>query len=74
MEKNQQGKVFIRFADNGKGMNTEEKENVFVPFFTTKRNGTGIGLTLSRHIVHNHKGKMDVKSEPGKGTEFIITI
>ena len=69
-----EGKLVIRFIDNGKGMNKDEKENLFIPFYTTKKTGTGIGLSLSRQIIYNHKGEINVKSLPGQGTEFLITI
>ncbi len=64
----------LRVADNGAGMTPEVKENLFVPFFTTKKNGSGIGLSLSRHIIFNHKGKMEVRSREGAGSEFIISL
>lgn len=64
----------IRVADNGTGIPSEERDNLFVPFYTTKKKGSGIGLSLSRHIIHNHKGKMEVKSREGAGSEFIIYL
>ena len=74
IEKTPADKILIRFSDNGKGMNPEEKENLFVPFYTTKKQGSGIGLSLSRQIIHNHNGEIDVKSSPGEGTEFVIIL
>ena len=67
---------FIRIAirDNGPGIPLEIRDKIFVPFFTTKKTGTGIGLPLAQKIVHAHGGVMDLKSEPGKGTLFIIKI
>jgi signal transduction histidine kinase len=50
------------------------RENLFVPFYTTRRNGSGIGLSLSRHIIHNHKGRIEVKTREGAGSEFIIYL
>lgn len=59
-------------ADNGVGINPEELEKIFIPFYTTKKEGSGIGLSLSRQILRLHKGSIHVKSELGKGTEFIL--
>jgi signal transduction histidine kinase len=64
--------IFIR--DNGKGMTPDARENLFVPFFSTKPHGCGLGLTSAQNIVIGHKGKIDVKSEVGKGTELIISL
>jgi signal transduction histidine kinase len=65
-------RLIVTFSDNGKGMTNEEKDQVFIPYFTTKKKGTGIGMTISRQIIHNHQGNMEVYSEPGKGTEIRI--
>jgi len=64
----------IRVADNGAGIPPGVRDNLFLPFYTTKKKGSGIGLSLSRHIIHNHKGKMEVKSKEGAGSEFIIYL
>jgi len=64
----------IRVTDNGAGIPPEVRDNLFVPFYTTKKNGSGIGLSLSRTIIHNHKGKMEVRSREGVGSEFIIYL
>jgi signal transduction histidine kinase len=50
------------------------QDRIFVPFFTTKKTGTGIGLPIAQKIVHAHGGVLDMESEVGKGTEFIIKI
>ncbi len=73
-EHNITGKNIIRVIDNGQGMNKELIERIFIPFFTTRENGSGIGLSLSRQIINMHKGSIAVKSSPGKGTTMIITI
>ena len=67
---------FIRISirDNGPGIPPEIQDKIFVPFFTTKKTGTGIGLSMAQKIVHAHGGVMDLKSEPGKGTDFVIKI
>lgn len=67
---------FIRIAirDDGPGIPPEVQDRIFVPFFTTKKKGTGLGLPLAQKIVHAHSGILDLKSEPGQGTEFTIKI
>jgi two-component system, NtrC family, nitrogen regulation sensor histidine kinase NtrY len=62
----------IEFSDNGSGIEKEVLENIFVPFFTTKKNGSGIGLSLSRQIMRLHKGSISVVSKVGEGTTFIL--
>jgi len=68
--------IKIIIKDNGKGMPPEVKEHIFDPFFTTKEvgKGTGLGLSISYGIIEKHNGNIDVISEPGKGTEFIISL
>ena len=66
--------VRIHIRDNGPGIPREIQDRIFVPFFTTKKAGTGIGLPLAQKIVHAHGGVLDMNSEVGKGTEFIIKI
>jgi signal transduction histidine kinase len=67
-------KCVITIADNGMGMNRESLSKLFEPFFTSKEKGTGLGLTNTQNIILNHKGSIDVTSEPGKGTTFIIKL
>ena len=64
----------IHIRDNGPGIPPEVQDRIFVPFFTTKKSGTGIGLPIAQKIVHAHGGVLDMESEVGKGTEFIIKI
>ena len=66
--------IRIHIRDNGPGIPPEVQDKIFVPFFTTKKTGTGIGLSLAQKIVHAHGGVLDMDSEVGKGTEFIIKI
>lgn len=66
--------LVIQVKDNGPGIPKEMQEDIFVPFFTTKENGSGIGLSLSRQIIRRHRGQLHVKSEPGAGTCFIIRL
>ena len=75
--KNLGNKVEIRIRDNGTGIPAHVKEKMFNPFFTTKPagEGTGLGLSMSHDIiVKQHGGKIDVDTEPGAFTEFIITL
>jgi signal transduction histidine kinase len=71
-EKN--GQCIITIRDNGKGMDDETLAKVFDPYFTSKTNGNGLGMTNTQNIILNHKGKIEVVSEEGKGTAFIITL
>ncbi len=64
----------IQVKDNGSGIPEENIDEIFTPFFTTKESGTGIGLSLSRQIIKNHKGKISVRSKPGKETVFTIEL
>ncbi len=60
----------IVVSDNGPGMTAAVREKLFQPFLTTKVTGTGLGLAIVQKIVENHRGKITVKSKPGKGTVF----
>lgn len=67
---NEKSRTIISIADTGNGIDPEALEKIFIPFFTTKKNGSGIGLSLSRQIMRQHQGTLTVKSTVGKGTEF----
>jgi two-component system, NtrC family, nitrogen regulation sensor histidine kinase NtrY len=67
-------KVIIKVADNGTGMPEEVMEKIFIPFFSTKKNGSGIGLSLCKQIMMLHRGSIQVQSVVGKGTMFIMTF
>lgn len=64
--------VLINIADNGPGIEEEALKKIFIPFFTTKKNGSGIGLSLSKQIMRNHRGNINVKSVFNVGTEFTL--
>jgi two-component system, NtrC family, nitrogen regulation sensor histidine kinase NtrY len=66
--KDPDGRVILTVQDNGPGMDQETLEKVFVPFFTTKKSGSGIGLSLSRQIIRIHNGNITCDSFTGKGT------
>jgi signal transduction histidine kinase len=66
--------IQVHIHDNGPGMTKETKEKLFEPFFTSKPKGSGLGLTSTQNIILSHKGKIEVKSELNKGSEFIISF
>jgi len=68
------GLAEISFADTGCGIPEEELEQVFQPFFTTREDGTGLGLPISQRIIENHGGWIDVDSVPAKGTTFVVYL
>ncbi len=66
--KNPDGRIVLTVKDNGPGMDADTLEKIFVPFFTTKESGSGIGLSLSRQIIRIHNGNITCDSTPGEGT------
>lgn len=66
--------LFIKITDNGCGIPSNLIEDIFIPFFTTKTNGTGIGLSLSRQIIRMHGGELSVISQPYHKTSFTISL
>jgi two-component system nitrogen regulation sensor histidine kinase NtrY len=64
--------TIIQVEDNGIGISGDIIEDIFVPFYTTKESGSGIGLSLSKQIMQNHNGTISVNSAPGKGSEFTL--
>ena len=66
------GRTFLRVTDNGTGIDPEVQERIFIPFFSTKPGGSGIGLTLARQIMHQHRGSIDIRSCPGEGSTFTL--
>ena len=71
-EREDRKRIIIRVSDNGPGIPEEQLENIFVPFFTTKRNGTGVGLSVSRQIMFLNRGLISVKTAPNQGSEFSL--
>ncbi|MDG2306856.1 MAG: ATP-binding protein [Candidatus Binatia bacterium] len=67
-------RVRVRLRDNGNGIPPEKIDRIFNPFFTTKDDGTGLGMAISKKIVEAHEGKIDVVSEESRGTEFVVTL
>ncbi len=68
----ERGRILVQVADNGPGIPPENLEKIFVPFFSTKAGGSGIGLSLSRQIMRLHGGTLHVRSEPGVQTVFTL--
>jgi two-component system NtrC family sensor kinase len=66
--------ALVRFHDTGAGMSAEEIANLFEPFYTTKTDGTGLGLAISYGIIERHGGMIDVSSQPGQGTTFVVKL
>jgi len=66
--------AIITVKDNGRGISAEHLPNIFRPFFTTKGDGTGLGLSLARRVVEDHHGRIDVTSEVSVGTTFAVIL
>lgn len=71
---NTKGEVSIHVRDNGEGIDETMAEKIFVPFFTTRRSGSGIGLALAKQILQLHHADVTFQSQKGEGTEFIIRL
>ncbi len=66
--------VLIHVIDTGPGIDQDTRAKIFHPYFTTKSGGTGLGLPTARRIILAHRGQLDLHSEPGTGTDFVITL
>jgi signal transduction histidine kinase len=66
--------VRVSLSDSGPGIPPEAQKHLFEPFQTTKKEGLGLGLYVSRRIVRHHGGELSVKSEPGEGSTFVIWL
>jgi two-component system sensor histidine kinase HydH len=64
----------VRFRDNGSGIPVGDLRSLFIPFFTTKEKGTGLGLPISQRIIENHGGTIEVRSQPGSGATFTVLL
>ncbi len=69
-----EGESYLTVADNGCGIPPENRDKIFIPFFSTKKNGSGIGLSLSREIIKLHKGRLQIQSQVGEGSAFMILL
>ena len=68
------GRINLQVKDNGKGISEEVQEKIFIPFFSTRQSGSGIGLSLSQQIIRAHKGSIKVSSKRDSGTTFTIRL
>jgi signal transduction histidine kinase len=66
--------IEVVIADTGRGIPQEELARIFDPFFSTKDEGVGLGLSLVHKIIENHNGRIRVSSNPGNGTTFVISL
>jgi len=66
--------VIVQVTDTGTGMDPEVLERVFEPYFSTKKGGTGLGLSTAQRIIEEHGGRLEVRSEPGRGTQFTVRL
>ena len=64
----------MRITDNGSGMSPEERERALDPFYTTKKGGTGLGMSITKKIIEAHNGDIVIQSRQGKGTEVRIEL
>ena len=71
---NERGRVVIQVIDSGPGIPAENLEKIFIPFFSTKKGGSGIGLSLSRQIMRLHRGTIHVHSQTDGPTVFTLTF
>ena len=69
---NDRGHIIIQLEDNGPGIPKDVQDNIFIPFFTTKEEGSGIGLSLSRQIMRLHRGSISMQSKPNETTVFTL--
>lgn len=76
IEKEKDGKhyIVVTVRDSGPGIPEDVKKKIFEPFYTTKVHGLGLGLTLTKNVVEAHGGEIEIESEVGKGTTFIISL
>jgi two-component system nitrogen regulation sensor histidine kinase NtrY len=66
--------VRLEVSDTGQGLTPEECARLFTPYYTTKTHGTGLGLAIVQSVISDHKGRISVESEPGKGSTFVIDL
>ena len=69
-----EGKIYVKVQDTGQGIPEKDLDKIFNPFFTTKQNAIGLGLTVVKRIVEENNGDLKVNSEPGKGTTFTLAF
>ncbi len=67
-------RIYIDIADNGSGITEEDKEKLFLPYFSTKRDGTGLGLAIASRVITEHRGYIRVRDNKPGGTIFTIEL
>ena len=67
-------RVYVEVADTGVGLTPEECERLFTPYYTGKQHGTGLGLAIVQSVISDHGGTINVESQPGKGTTFLVEL
>src|SRR5262245_48705314 len=70
----EQNRIRLDVIDTGIGMTSDDLDKIFKPFYTTRPGGTGLGLPTTRRIIERHGGRIEVQSEPGRGTQFTIWL
>ncbi len=70
----EKGDVMVQFVDTGDGIHPEIQDKIFQPFFTTREDGSGLGLFIVNHIIQAHGGSIHIESQPGKGTCFTVVL
>ncbi|MEW6719229.1 MAG: HAMP domain-containing sensor histidine kinase [Thermodesulfobacteriota bacterium] len=68
------GRPFVRIQDNGRGISRNERRHIFRIFYTTRRDGSGLGLPIVRQIIHQHGGKISLRSREGAGTTVTVSL
>jgi two-component system NtrC family sensor kinase len=68
------GRLAVTFADNGRGIPSEDLDRIFEPFFSTKEGGSGLGLSISHEVIEQHGGEITVESVTGQGTAFTVQL
>ena len=66
--------VSLVIRDTGRGIDPDQLADIFQPFFTTKIQGTGLGLTIVKKVIDQHKGAIEIESQPGKGTQISLKL
>jgi two-component system nitrogen regulation sensor histidine kinase NtrY len=66
--------AIVAVKDNGAGIPEDQLEHIFIPFYSSRKQGTGVGLSFSQHVMRLHQGRIHVRSLPGKGSEFQLVF
>ncbi|HUO25195.1 MAG TPA: ATP-binding protein [Candidatus Aquilonibacter sp.] len=72
--RNEGAQVRIEVSDTGSGLTPEECARIFTPYYTSKQHGTGLGLAIAQSVVSDHRGRISVQSQPGRGSTFVIEL